>query len=763
MLNKSDNTEMIMQATFMLAKQRHLEFVTPELTLASLTTLEEVEHLFHVLNQDLKAFRKELLGYIDTLEKVPEGVDYQITPSQQFGVMLGVAVQLANSTGAPELDIYHLLFGMIELPDSMASYLLHKYSGNDTDILMSAIALTFGLDGSLTPEKSKTEEQEEEPEQSQIPPEYQDAYDNEWKQYVTCINDKLKEHNQLIGREKELDRTIQILCRKQKNNPVHIGEPGVGKTALVYGLAQRIENGDVPKRLKNCKIYQINLGSLVAGSQFRGDIEQRLQSVMDGVKRDKAAAIVYIDEIHNIIGTGASAESNLDIGDILISHIDEGIIRFIGSTSFKEYSKHFEKNSGLVRRFQTVEVNEPSIDETVKILDGLIENYESFHHVKYNKGVTRYAAEKSAKYITGKYLPDKAIDLIDEAGAYRELHPLINPKTSKPKRPQTVDNALIADVLSKICKIDNIAEKEDEQTILKSLSPRILSHIYGQDEAVKAIVQAVQMSKAGLLDDTKPIASMLFVGPTGVGKTELAKVLAKELGISFIRFDMSEYTEKHTVAKLIGSPAGYVGYDEGGLLTDAIRKTPNCVLLLDEIEKAHSDIYNILLQVMDYASLTDNKGKKADFRHVIIIMTSNAGAQYASQANVGFNGGSTGNAMLSQVKKTFKPEFINRLTATVVFNDLDRPMAKLIFDKKIMELQHRLDSRKVKLQLSPEAENLLLDKGFSKTYGARELERTINSMLNPLLMNEILFGKLNKGGNAQIKVSEDKKLTISVK
>lgn len=763
MLNKSDNTEMIMQATFMLAKQRHLEFVTPELTLASLTTLEEVEHLFHVLNQDLKAFRKELLGYIDTLEKVPEGVDYQITPSQQFGVMLGVAVQLANSTGAPELDIYHLLFGMIELPDSMASYLLHKYSGNDTDILMSAIALTFGLDGSLTPEKSKTEEQEEEPEQSQIPPEYQDAYDNEWKQYVTCINDKLKEHNQLIGREKELDRTIQILCRKQKNNPVHIGEPGVGKTALVYGLAQRIENGDVPKRLKNCKIYQINLGSLVAGSQFRGDIEQRLQSVMDGVKRDKAPAIVYIDEIHNIIGTGASAESNLDIGDILISHIDEGIIRFIGSTSFKEYSKHFEKNSGLVRRFQTVEVNEPSIDETVKILDGLIENYESFHHVKYNKGVTRYAAEKSAKYITGKYLPDKAIDLIDEAGAYRELHPLINPKTSKPKRPQTVDNALIADVLSKICKIDNIAEKEDEQTIMKSLSPRILSQIYGQDEAVKAIVQAVQMSKAGLLDDTKPIASMLFVGPTGVGKTELAKVLAKELGISFIRFDMSEYTEKHTVAKLIGSPAGYVGYDEGGLLTDAIRKTPNCVLLLDEIEKAHSDIYNILLQVMDYASLTDNKGKKADFRHVIIIMTSNAGAQYASQANVGFNGGSTGNAMLSQVKKTFKPEFINRLTATVVFNDLDRSMAKLIFDKKIMELQLRLDSRKVKLQISPEAENLLLDKGFSKTYGARELERTINSMLNPLLMNEILFGKLNKGGNAQIKVSEDKKLTISVK
>ena len=522
-----------MQATFMLAKQRHLEFVTPELTLASLSTLQEIEHLFHVLNQDLKAFRKELLDYIDTLEKVPEDADVQITPSQQFGVMLGVAVQLANSTGAPELDIYHLLLGMIELPDSMASYLLHKYSGNDTDILMSAIALTFGLDGNLAPENAKTEE--EEPEQAPMP-DYQDAYDEEWKQYVTCINDKLKEHNRLIGREKELDRTIQILCRKQKNNPVHIGEPGVGKTSLVYGLAQRIENGDVPKRLKDCKIYQINLGSLVAGSQFRGDIEQRLQSVMEGVKRDKAAAIVYIDEIHNIIGTGASAESTLDIGDILIPHIDEGIIRFIGSTSFKEYSKHFEKNSGLVRRFQTVEVNEPSIEETIEILNGLIENYENFHHVKYNKGVTRYAAEKSAKYITGKYLPDKAIDLIDEAGAYRELHPLINPKTSKPKRPQTVDNALIADVLSKICKIDNLAEKDDEQKLLKSLSPRILSQIYGQDDAVKTIVQAVQMSKAGLLDDTKPIASLLFVGPTGVGKTELAKVLAKELGISFIRF-----------------------------------------------------------------------------------------------------------------------------------------------------------------------------------------------------------------------------------
>ena len=750
-----------MQATFLLAKQHHSEFVTPEHLLFSLCTLDEVQRLFHVLNQDIKKFKKELIGYIDAMEKVPDNADVMITPSQQFAVMLGVAVQLAETTGAPELDIYHLLLGMIELPDSMAAYLLQKYSGYNTEILMSAIALSFNLDTNLNVQTDNNNDTSTDTSNdSNYEAELQEYTDNEWRQYVTDIMEELHSYHRVIGREKEIERTIQILCRKQKNNPIHIGEPGVGKTAIVFGLAYRIFSGNVPERLKNCKIYQINLGSLVAGSQFRGDIEQRLQSVIEGAKKE-LPVILYIDEIHNIIGAGSSAESSLDIGDILIPYIDQGEVRFIGSTTYKDYSKNFEKSSALVRRFQTVDIKEPTVDETVKILDGLLLEYQAFHNVTYNPDVTRYAAEKSAKYITGKYLPDKAIDLIDEAGAYRETHPEVNQKTQKPKRKQTVDTKLVADILSKISKIENIAEKDDEQKLLKTLSARILSQIYGQDNAVKTLVEAVQMSKAGLLDDSKPIASLLFVGPTGVGKTELAKVLAKQLGISFIRFDMSEYTEKHTVAKLIGSPAGYVGYEEGGLLTDAIRQTPNCVLLLDEIEKAHSDIYNILLQVMDYASLTDNKGKKADFRHVIIIMTSNAGAQYASQANVGFNGGSTGNAMLSQVKKTFKPEFLNRLTSTVVFNDLDRPMAKLIFDKKIMELQLRLDARKVKLKLSPEAENLLLDKGFSKTYGARELERTINSMLNPLLMNEILFGSLTNGGTAEVSVTPDNTLIIN--
>ena len=495
----------------------------------------------------------------------------------------------------------------------------------------------------------------------------------------------------------------------------------------------------MPERLQGCKVYQMDLGSMLAGTQFRGDFEKRIKQVMEGVRK-QGKAIVYIDEIHNLVGAGRTAEGSMDASNMLKPYLEAGDIRFIGSTTYEEYNRYFSKSKGIVRRFQQIDIAEPSVSEAVVILKGLQKKYEEYHHVKYRADAVEYAVTASAKYVNERFLPDKAIDLIDEAGAYCEIN-----------GRDVVDKKLIGEILQRVCKVDAVALKDDSHAQLKTLKKRILSRVYGQDEAVRQVVEAVQMAKAGLTDDNKPLASLLFVGPTGVGKTEVARVLSQELGIQLVRFDMSEYTEKHTVAKLIGSPAGYVGYEDGGLLTDAIRKTPNCVLLLDEIEKAHQDIYNILLQVMDYAHLTDNKGRKADFRNVVLIMTSNAGAQHASQANIGFSGNtSRGEAMLSQVKKTFKPEFINRLSGTVVFHDMDRTMATLILRKKLGELQEKLTAKHVTMTLTDEAFDHLLNQGFTREYGAREMDRVIGQQLKPLLMREILFGRLKEGGDVTI-------------
>lgn len=571
-----------------------------------------------------------------------------------------------------------------------------------------------------------------------------------WEELVTLLNETYHMHNPLVGRKEELDRAIRILCRRDKNNPIFIGEPGVGKTALIYGLVERIEKNDVPVWLQGKQVYSLDMASLVAGTAYHGEFEKRVKAVLDGAKH-RGDCILYIDEIHSIMNAGGG-QGSTNAADILKPYLEDGSVRFIGTTTYQDYNKSIANNKSIARRFAQIDIKEPSNEETIHIINGLLPRYESHHGVRYTPEAVRYAVEQSGALINDRYQPDKSIDILDEAGALLQQHPLLN-KQGLPKagRFQKVGIQQVKTILTDVCRIDAKALANNSNEELKHLDQRIARLIYGQDEAIRQVVRSVMLSKAGLGEPEKPMASLLFVGPTGVGKTEVCRVLAQELGVQLVRFDMSEYTEKHTVSKLIGSPAGYIGYDEGGLLTDAIRKTPNCVLLLDEVEKAHPDIYNILLQVMDYGKLTDNKGNKADFRNVILIMTSNAGAQFAGQAAVGFRGGrSRGQAMLDTVKKTFRPEFLNRLSATVVFRDMDQHMAALILDKKLAQLAGRLASKNVTMRISDAARQFLLHKGFTPQYGAREMDRAIQQHLTPLLMDSLLFGRLQKGGEAAI-------------
>ena len=788
----------------------HHEFLMPEHLLLGIIDHPEVVRIMRRMKIDQKAMRQELDTWLKQQERIPKEFSHvKPEPSVLFKAMHSSAylVNLAGGAGV-KLNVTHFLTAMLTLPYAEAPYLIDKYIGeqgekftrlvgekfpDEEDPEMKELSkfsplLSNESEGGLSDEELMNEmrafiesgssdfddddedgddgdfwydDDDDNDEDDGIDnDEYDDPegwqtgkrHPSDWHKLVTCISDKVDQHNPLIGREKELDRTIQVLCRAEKNNPLHVGEPGVGKTALVFGLAKLINENQVPDRLKGARIYGMDIGQMLAGSQYRGDFEKRIKMVMDGAAKE-GNVIIYIDEIHNMIGAGRGSDGGPDASNMLKQYLEAGDIRFIGSTTYEEYNRYMAKSKGIVRRFQQIDIKEPSVDEAIKILEGLQHKYNIYHGVTYRKDALEYAVRASDKYISNRFLPDKAIDLMDEAGAYLEVHPANRQRSY-------VTKAVIQQILTKVCKIDAAAIKDEDNSALASLRQRMLDKIYGQDTAVDKVVEAVMMAKAGLIDDDKPMASLLFVGPTGVGKTEVARVLARELGIELVRFDMSEYTEKHAVAKLIGSPAGYVGYEDGGQLTDAIRKTPNCVLLLDEIEKAHSDIYNILLQVMDYARLTDNKGQKADFRNVILIMTSNAGAQYASQANIGFAGNvSRGQAMLAQVKKTFRPEFINRLSDTVVFHDMDRHMAELILDKKLAQLADKLSAKGVSIELTSQAREQLLKWGFTKEYGAREMDRVIGNRLKPVLMKALLFGKLKKGGKAVVKL-EGKELVI---
>ncbi len=733
-----------------IAESCRNKLLTPEHLLLAALNEEKMTDFIESLDLDgyltLAEVKAQLRDYIERLDfEARDEPTHELFASHQYGELMQLLEKHCEANFIEVVGLPDFFDYTLQLKDSNAATELKGLLGDDKDRFFARLNDTYlPMLKALKAENQKEEAQDDPEEKGEDMPDVEVRDERKqatqgWRDYVLCINDHLQDHNPLIGREAELDRTVQVLCRKDKNNPLHIGEPGVGKTSIVYGLAQRIEDGNVPESLQGVKIYQLDLGSLIAGTQYRGDFEKRLKAVMKGIAAEKGA-ILYIDEIHNIVGAGQTGEGSMDASNLMKPYLEGGQVRFIGATTYEEYNRYIMRNKGLMRRFQQVPIEEPSIEETLKILNMLKGSYEAFHQVKYDDDALEFAVTGSARHITDRYLPDKAIDLIDEAGAWVQMN-------RKAEGERRVDKALIASVLARIAKVDALTMDEQDNDRLETLEQRIKDKIYGQDVAVQQVVEAVQMSKAGLTDENKPLASLLFVGPTGVGKTEVARVLARELGVELVRFDMSEYVEKHTVAKLIGSPAGYVGYDDGGLLTDAVRKHPDCVLLLDEIEKAHDDVFNLLLQVMDYGTLSDNKGRKAVFRNVVLIMTSNAGAQFAHQASVGFASTVTaGSAMLKQVKKTFKPEFINRLSSIVVFNDMDLTMAGMILDKKLRELQDMLTPKGVTLVLGDKARAALLREGYSKEYGAREMDRVIHNRLKSRLVREMLFGSLKQGG-----------------
>ena len=747
-MNLSKEMLICMNQAVEYAVSEQYEYVTPEMLLLMLCENDSFRYVVEECGGNIPRLKRDLQGYIQkTTEKVP-GVKPELSFSASR--LMGFAAQSAFNSGCEEVCLRHLVHGMYHLEESYATYSLLVQELSEIELLQE---LTYVEDDTEVPNFAESDQEEKDAffSSSETAKEKSTV-----RMFAPCLNDILQDNNPLIGREDELERTIQILCRKDKNNPLHIGEPGVGKTAITYGLVERIRKNEVPEPLRGAKVFSLDLGGMVAGTQYRGDFEKRFKKVLTEISKEEKP-IIYIDEIHNLCGAGATSGGSLDASNMLKPYLADGHIRFIGATTFEEYKKYFEKNKSLVRRFQNVEIKEPSVEECVTILEGLKSKYEKYHSVKYAKNLMDYIVQMSAKHIHERFLPDKAIDLMDEAGSYRKLHPT-------EKKTQTVDKKVIDEVLTKICRVPIETVQTDSVEGLATLEDRLLSRVFGQDEAVSQVVNAVKYSKAGLLEDNKPLASLLFVGPTGVGKTEIAKSLAEELGVSLIRFDMSEYGEKHAVAKLIGSPAGYVGYEEGGLLTEAIRKTPSAVLLLDEIEKAHADIYNVLLQVMDYATLTDNQGRKADFRNVIIIMTSNTGARLVGKSGIGFQTeNKDSSVILEEVKKTFQPEFRNRLNKIVVFHGMDDSMASRVVDKKLKELGTLLEAKKIVFEVEQAARELIKNHGISQMYGAREVDRVIRNEIKPLFVDEILFGKLKKGGKLVLSAKDDQFVIRAIK
>lgn len=742
----------IIVESYEFARSNKDEFVTAEHLLYAATFEERFIDTIKQLGGSVESLREKLVDYIS--EYVDESKDNNTHESYSFQqVIIGASEQAVYSSNTI-ISMEHILSAIYDLEDSYAAYYLNEEGMEKREVLY-ILCHKEDEDNSEDIDQSYEDncnvEEIDEEDNSSI-----NKKSNKIIELLTTnLNEYIKNENAdpLIGREDIIERTIQILCRRLKNNPIHIGEPGVGKTAITLGLAKMINDGNVPEILKNAEIFSLDIGAALAGTKYRGDFEERIKKVLDEIKKHNKP-IVYIDEIHNIVGAGSIDGGALDTSNLLKPYLMDGKIRFIGATTYDEYKKYFQKDKALSRRFQTVEVKETTEEETVKIIEGLKKHYEDYHDVKYTERAIKSAVTLSSKYINDRFLPDKAIDIVDEAGAYCSMNR--EKFISEEDRDIIIDEDIIEEVISKVCHIPKNTVEKDELSSLKELENNLESNIFGQDDAVKEVVRCIKMSRAGLNDENKPVASMLFVGPTGVGKTEIAKQLSESLNVKLVRFDMSEYGEKHSAAKLIGSPPGYVGYEEGGLLTDTIRKNPYCVLLLDEVEKAHPDILSVLLQVMDYATLTDNQGRKADFRNVILIMTSNAGAKDIGKNVIGFGGRIIqGSAIMEEVKKFFTPEFRNRLDKIVVFNHLNEEMALSITRREFNKLNKKLAGKNVHVNYDDDCIKFIAEKGISPEYGAREIIRVINQDIKPMMVDEILFGKLKNGGEVKIKVIDN--------
>ncbi len=746
MVTVTKELQLTLQAAVAEAKKRRHEYVTLEHLLHAMTKDKIAAEILLACGGDLELLARELEDYLDrTLEALPNRTQ---DPEQTaaFQRVLQRAAWHVQGSGRTELNAGDVLVAITRERGSHAVYLLERQGVRRLDIL-SYISHGIAKDGA----GGNEEEGEGGGGQEGGGEEGARSVRDPFRTFTVNLNDRAAKGliDPLIGRRAEIARTVQVLCRRRKNNPVFVGEPGVGKTAIVEGLALAIHEKRVPKVLEDAKIFSLDMGALLAGTKFRGEFEQRLKGVIAGVKKTPGA-ILFIDEIHTIVGAGATTGSSMDASNLLKPGLASGELRCIGSTTFHDYKMTFERDHALARRFQKVEVHEPSIEQTVKILRGLKKVYEDHHGVVYSARALRSAAELSAKHINDRHLPDKAIDVLDEAGAADRMR-------AEGKRHIKITARDVERVVARIAKIPERTVSSDDELALARLEPELKKVIYGQDKAIDAIASAIKLQRSGLGSPEKPIGSFLFSGPTGVGKTELAKQLARVLGVEFLRFDMTEYQEKHTVSRLIGAPPGYVGFDQGGLLTDAIRKTPYAVLVMDEIEKAHPDIYNILLQVMDHATLTDNNGRKADFRHIVLILTTNAGAHELSARRLGFGAESSepGNAR-NAIEKAFSPEFRNRLDAWVAFDSLPPEVIRRVVDKLVKELTAQLAEKKIAVELTEEGRGWLAEHGFDKTMGARPMARLIQNEVKKPLAEKILFGELKDGGIVRISVRDDR-------
>jgi ATP-dependent Clp protease ATP-binding subunit ClpA len=738
----SKELEVTLNMAFKEAREQRHEFMTVEHLLLALLDNPTAAKVLRACGADLNALRRQLTDFIhESSPLLPEDEDRDTQPTLGFQRVLQRAVFHVQSSGKKEVNGANVLVAIFGERESHAVYLLNQQNIARLDVVN---CISHGI--SKVSDEDSNEDINSAPEEEGEQP---DSSNNALTAYTTNLNELAREGkiDPLIGRQDEVERTIQILCRRRKNNPLYVGEAGVGKTAIAEGLAKKIVDEEIPEVLEDSTIYALDLGALLAGTKYRGDFEKRLKNVLAQLKREEGA-ILFIDEIHTIIGAGAASGGVMDASNLIKPMLASGELKCIGSTTYQEYRGIFEKDRALARRFQKIDVTEPTEDESVKILQGLKSRFEDHHEVRYTNQALRSAVELTNRYINDRHLPDKAIDIIDEAGARQRLLPAS-------KRRKTIGVGDIEEIVAKIARIPPKSVSTSDRDVLKNLERNLKMVVFGQNEAIESLAVAIKMSRSGLGNTEKPIGSFLFAGPTGVGKTEVTRQLARIMGIELVRFDMSEYMERHTVSRLIGAPPGYVGYDTGGLLTEAITKQPHAVLLLDEMEKAHPDVFNIMLQVMDHGTLTDANGRKTDFRNVIVVMTTNAGADRMSRASIGFTMQDHAGDAIEEIKRMFSPEFRNRLDAVIQFGALDPETISYVVDKFLVELETQLDGKKVTIDVDTEARLWLAEHGYDRIMGARPMSRLIQEKIKKPLAEELLFGRLAGGGQVVITVKDD--------